>query len=140
MYTYKRKSHYYETDQMGIIHHSNYVRWMEEARIAFLDAAGLNYAYMEECGVVSPVTGVSLTYKKPVKFDECIAIEVEVSNYNGITFEIAYTMRNEETNEITTQATSSHVFLANGKVVSLKKAYPPLHEKLQRVLEKSLKE
>lgn len=136
MYTYKRKSHYYETDQMGIIHHSNYVRWMEEARIAFLDAVGLNYAYMEECGVVSPVTSVSLSYKKPVKFDECIAIDVKVSNYNGITFDIVYTMRSDRTNEMTTQATSSHVFLSNGKMVSLKKAYPTLHEKLQYVMEK----
>lgn len=136
MYTYKRKSHYYETDQMGIIHHSNYVRWMEEARIAFLDAVGLNYAHMEECGVVSPVTSVSLSYKKPVKFDECIAIDVNVSNYNGVTFDIVYTMRSDKTNEITTQATSSHVFLSNGKIVSLKKAYPTLHEKLQYVMEK----
>ena len=40
MEAYKRKVHYYETDQMGIVHHSNYIRWFEEARIDFLEKIG----------------------------------------------------------------------------------------------------
>ena len=39
MNTYIHKVHYYETDRMGITHHSNYIRWMEEARVNFLDQA-----------------------------------------------------------------------------------------------------
>ena len=34
------KAQYYETDQMGIIHHSNYIRWFEEARVGFLEEIG----------------------------------------------------------------------------------------------------
>ena len=37
---YIRRVNYYETDKMGITHHSNYVRWMEEARIDFLEKIG----------------------------------------------------------------------------------------------------
>ena len=45
---------------MGITHHSNYIRWMEEARIEFLDQIGWNYARLEELGVLSPVTAVQI--------------------------------------------------------------------------------
>ena len=40
MFKYERKAYYHETDQMGIIHHSNYLKWMEEARIALMDELG----------------------------------------------------------------------------------------------------
>ena len=40
MEPYVHKVQYYETDKMGIVHHSNYIRWMEEARIDFLDSVG----------------------------------------------------------------------------------------------------
>ena len=44
---YEHHAKYYETDQMGIIHHSNYVKWMEEARLDLMDQIGLNYRQME---------------------------------------------------------------------------------------------
>ena len=43
MKAYQHKVQYYETDKMGITHHSNYIRWMEEARIDFLEQLGWNY-------------------------------------------------------------------------------------------------
>ena len=45
---YERTAHYYETDRMGIIHHSNYIRWFEETRIHYLDKAGYPYSEMEK--------------------------------------------------------------------------------------------
>ena len=55
MEVYRHKVQYYETDKMGITHHSNYIRWMEEARIWFLSEIGFSYAKLEEMGMVSPV-------------------------------------------------------------------------------------
>ena len=49
-----RTAQYYETDRMGVIHHANYIHWMEEARISFLDQLGFPYAVMEEKGILSP--------------------------------------------------------------------------------------
>ena len=63
-YIYIHKTQYYESDQMGIIHHSNYIKWMEEARIAFMDAIGAGYAAMEKAGIVSPVVSLSVEYKR----------------------------------------------------------------------------
>ena len=55
MFTFERKANYYETDQMGIVHHSNYIRWFEEARLEMLRAMGLPYKKMEDNGILIPV-------------------------------------------------------------------------------------
>ena len=47
MKPYTHKVNYYETDKMGITHHSNYIRWMEEARIDFLESIGFGYDKLE---------------------------------------------------------------------------------------------
>ena len=77
MFTYSRKAHYHETDQMGVIHHANYPKWMEEARVAFLDSLGVSYRAMEEAGVLSPVVSLAVEYKRPARFDD----ELEVRLY-----------------------------------------------------------
>lgn len=52
---YIHVAQYYETDQMKIIHHSNYIRWFESASETSLDQVGANYAKLEANGIVSPV-------------------------------------------------------------------------------------
>lgn len=90
MGVYRRKAQYHETDQMGIIHHSNYVKWMEEARIDFMKEMGLGYGEVEKRGIVSPVAGVSVSYKKPVLFDDVVEISVSVRKYSGAVLELDY--------------------------------------------------
>ena len=76
MQEYIHKVQYYETDKMGIVHHSNYIRWMEEARVAFLERIGWSFARLEESGLVSPVTEVSCKYKAPCTFADVITIKI----------------------------------------------------------------
>ena len=71
-----RTVNYYETDKMGITHHSNYIRWMEEARTAFLNRHGCGYAWFESVGVVSPVLSVSCQYKHSSTFEDRINIKI----------------------------------------------------------------
>ena len=61
---YERSVYYYETDRMGIVHHSNYIRWFEEARVDFLNQIGYPCSQIEEEGIMMPVLSVSSTYKK----------------------------------------------------------------------------
>ena len=56
---YRHRVQYYETDQMKVVHHSNYIRWFEEARTDFLEKSGFSYAWMEEQGIIIPVLSVS---------------------------------------------------------------------------------
>ena len=53
MNTYLHKVQYYETDMMGVVHHANYIRWMEEARIDFMDRIGFPYKRMEAEGFLT---------------------------------------------------------------------------------------
>ena len=123
---YYRKAQYHETDQMGIIHHSNYVKWMEESRISYMDQMGFSYKKVEELGVISPVVNISVSYKKQVAFDDEIQICVSIKKYNGISLEFNYEFFNVTKEEICTIASSRHCFLRNGNLISLKKEIPDL--------------
>ncbi len=57
---------YAETDQMGVIHHANYLIYIEQARLEWLDALGFSYAQMEKDGVILPVFNIVIDYKKPL--------------------------------------------------------------------------
>lgn len=118
---YQKKAAYHETDQMGIIHHSNYIKWLEEARVYFLEAIGYPYAKLEAAGVVCPVVSVSCKYHHPLRFDDVVAIGVTVESYNGVTLKLAYQMIDLSTHEVCTTAWSEHCFLADGKVTILRR-------------------
>lgn len=127
MQYYQHKVQYYETDMMKIVHHSNYIRWMEEARVAFLESIGWGYDRLEEDGVVSPVTAVDCQYKVSTRFPETIRIAVYVVEFSGIRLKLRYEMLNAG-NEVVCEAHSEHCFLdAKGKIISVKKTYPELY-------------
>lgn len=100
MENYFHKVKYYETDKMGVTHHSNYIRWMEEARIYFLDQIGFGYAKLEKDGIISPVIGVECDYKTFTTFDETIEIKVEIEEFKGVKLIIKYTMFKTENQRI----------------------------------------
>ena len=127
---YEHKARYYETDQMGIIHHSNYIKWMEEARLDLMDQLGLSYKQMEQMEIISPVLSVNVNYRSMVHFDDIVVIETKITRYNGIKMELEYTMTDKKTGEVRCTATSSHCFLnRSGKPISLKRSYPELDTK-----------
>ncbi len=129
MIVYERKAFYHETDQMGVIHHSNYFRWLEEARVYFLDELGLSYKKMEEIGIISPVVSISADYRKPVKFDDVVLIYIKITKYTGIKLELEYEIRDKQTDEIRVIASSKHCFIKDNSIVSLKKEYPDFDKK-----------
>lgn len=125
MLAYEHQAQYYETDQMGIIHHSNYIRWFESARIWYMSQIGIDYRDMEKQGVISPVLEVSCTYKSMVHFGDVVEIIPKVEKYNGVTLELSYQILDRETREVRTYGRSRHCFLGqDGKPLSLKKGYP----------------
>ena len=134
MYTYIRRAQYHETDQMGIIHHSNYVKWMEEARIRFLEEMGIDYRRLEESGIISPIVGISVQYQKTVRFDDEVHIGVYVKKYNGIRLELGYEMRDQADGAVCTTASSQSCFTKNGVIVSLKKERPGLDAKVREYM------
>ncbi len=125
---------YYETDKMGITHHSNYIRWMEEARIDFLSQIGWDYAKLEEMGIVSPVLNVTCDYKRTTTFPDQIYISVSVKEFRGVKLHLAYEMKDKDGN-IVCNGTSSHAFLnREGRPIRMKQEQPELYEALSSLV------
>ena len=124
MFTYHRKAQYHETDKMSIIHHSNYVKWMEETRVTFMDSLGYSFRRMEQTGIASPVVGITVDYKKPVEFDDDVEVRLSILKYSGAVLELGYEFFNVTKGEVCTTATSKHCFVKDGRIVSLKKVLP----------------
>lgn len=117
------KVQYYETDRMGVTHHSNYVRWMEEARIELMDRMGFPYIKMEAEGIIVPVKSLRVDYLKPCTFGDEVEIETHITDFNGVVITMSYEMRVKD--ESVCKAASEHVFLdRNGKFVRMKRVMP----------------
>ena len=114
---YKHKVNYYETDKMGITHHSNYIRWMEEARIYFLEKIGFGYDKLEQDGIVSPVIGLNCEYKESTTFNDDILIDVKIKEFKGVRLTIEYKMINEKTEKIVCVGTSTHCFIGKSNIL-----------------------
>ena len=115
MKPYTFRTRYYETDQMGIIHHSNYIRWMEEARIDVLNQLGYPYRRFEEMGYMSPVLHAECEYKKSVKFDDEMKIIVSLQDFGRLKFTLRYDIYNmSEGGCLSACGTTKHCFLNSG--------------------------
>lgn len=134
MERYIHKVNYYETDKMGITHHSNYIRWMEEARVDYLEQIGFGYKKLEEEGIISPVVGIECEYKESTTFDDEVEVEVLVEEFRGIKLVLKYNMYNSKTNKLVLTGKSKHCFITNGKPVVLKKISSEFAEKLTELV------
>lgn len=135
MNDYIHKVHYHETDRMGITHHSNYIKWMEQARVDYLDRIGYGYARMEREGIVSPVIGIECQYKNPTTFDDEVRIRVEVEEFRGVRLVIRYHMSRVSDGSTVLTGRSTHCFTTPaGKPIILKKQFPELDALLRRMV------
>lgn len=135
MEIYRHQVQYYETDKMSFTHHSNYIRFMEEARIDFLNQIGWGYDKMEEEGIISPVISVTCDYKKSTTFPEIIEITIQVLELTGTKLKLGYVMKVDGT--VVCTATSGHCFLdESGRPVIIKRKYPDFYKTLKKLLER----
>ena len=136
MKPYMLKARYYETDQMGIIHHSNYIRWMEEARIDVLNQLGYPYRRFEEMGYMSPVLHAECEYKKSVKFDDEVKIVVSLEDFGKVKFTLRYDIYNmSEGGCLSACGTTRHCFLnKDGRPVMMNKEMKEFSGTMQNFL------
>lgn len=133
---YEHKVQYYETDQMKVVHHSNYIRWFEECRIDLMEKGGLGYERMEAEGIICPVVSVSCQYAAMTRFGEVAEIIPKVEKFNGIRLVISYEVRDKETKELRCTGESSHCFLdAKGHPVNLKRSSPEFYNMFLKLCE-----
>lgn len=132
---YERTPYYYETDQMRIVHHSNYIRWFEEARIHHLASVGIRFAELEASGIVCPVLRVEADYKQMVHFGETVQICTSLDFYNGVRYGYRYEVRNAA-GELCCTGKSQHCFLDTaGNIIRLRRERPELHSLMLQQLQ-----
>ena len=137
MKPYIHKVQYYETDMMGVTHHANYIHWMEEARIDFMDQLGFPYKKMEEDGVLSPVKAVSCEYKQSTTFGDEISISVSAESFNGVVMTILYEMKNQRDETVCT-ARSEHIFLnRDGHFVRMRRDVPEFCQAIEESMKQA---
>ena len=120
---------------MGITHHSNYIRFMEEARVDWLDKIGWSFAKLENMGLTSPVLSVKCEYKKSTTYSDIILIKLSLESYDGIKMKIKYEMINKETNEVVAIGETQHFCLnEKGFPIIIKKSYPEFDTALKKCI------
>ena len=134
---YLRPVNYYETDKMAIVHHSNYIRWMEEARLDYMERAGLDYEEMERRGIIMPVTSVSCRYLRSAVYGDTVRIYVKPTLFNGVRAGFGYGIRIGDDDRDAAVGESSHCFLdtATRVPLNLKKRYPEFYERAIALME-----
>lgn len=132
MDNYCHKVQYYETDQMQIVHHSNYIRWFEEARTYYLEQIGFAYDRMEKEGITCPVLEINCKYLSMVRFPDSVLISTKITAFTGIRMTLEYEIRDRESGKIRTTGHSRHCFIgASGKPVELSRENRELFELLR---------
>ena len=134
--TYERKINYYETDRMGVVHHSNYIRFLEEARCEWLNELGMPFELFEERGITIPVLGVNLTYKYHVTFGDTILIHTFMKEYTGVRMTVGYEVKDKKTGNIVLTGETKHCFTNRElKPINLKKHAPDFSKKYESIVE-----
>lgn len=131
---YSRRVNYYETDQMAIVHHTNYIRMFEEARLDMMQQCGMPYDEIERMGIIIPVVDAYAKYHSSLKYGDELEVEVKVKKFNGIRLVYDYRIYIKETGELSASGYTSHCFLLEGLPVNVKKRFPELYNKFMEMI------
>lgn len=126
---YIRRVYYYETDQMAIVHHSNYIRWLEEARLDYMAQVGLDYGQMENAGIIMPVVSVNCRYLVSARYGQTVHIFSRLTGFNGVRASFCYRVCLPDGTVLAT-AESEHCFLdrQSRRPINLKRRSPSFSE------------
>lgn len=132
---YSRRINYYETDMMSIVHHSNYIRFFEEARCDFMEQIGCNVKKLEDKGVSVAVVDAYAKYIVPLKFDDKVYITTKLTKMSAAKMEFEYEIRFADTDILATIGKTSHCCVnRSNKPMPIKKADADLYETLQNLI------
>ena len=133
---YSRKINYYETDQMQVVHHSNYARYLEEARLYLMEQVGLAYNNLEELGIIIPVLELHDYFTKSITYGDEIDIYPIIMRLSPVRFRLKYKIYRAGTDELLHTAETSHAFVdTEFKPMNLKKKYPDIYQAMEALVE-----
>ena len=98
-----------ETDQMGVVHHSEYVVWFETGRIAWMEAAGMPYTEIAGAGYNFAVTDLQCRYRNAIRFGDPVQVITRLGMFRSRQIEFVYEIRNRETDVIYAEGHTRHI-------------------------------
>ncbi|RKW34466.1 MAG: acyl-CoA thioesterase [Leptotrichia sp.] len=120
MKSFKLRVYYYDTDKMGVVYHSNYLKWMEIARTEYFRDI-LPYKNIENMGFILPVKSLNIEYIDSAKYDDEIEIFVKIEEINSIKIKFYYEMY-DSNKVLKAKARTVNVFVdKNGKLKRISK-------------------
>ena len=132
----KLKVRYVETDQMGIVHHSNYYAWFEVGRTEYITQIGMTYKQMEEANIMLPVVESSCKYIQGAKYEDMLIIETFMHELNGAKVIFNYNVVRESDGKMLAKGSTTHAFVNEKfRVVNLKKANAEMWSRFQKLFE-----
>lgn len=128
-YSIEFRVRYGETDQMGIVYHTNYLNWFEIGRTEWLRQSGANYRALEDEGLLLPVTEAHLKYHVSAKYDDIVRVTTWVDSYNKVRLVFYYEIHRVADGVLLASGTTEHAFInREGQLVRLHKIKPELYE------------
>jgi len=130
-FVHRLRVRYQETDQMGVVHHANYVTWFEEARTAWIRSLGYSYRRLEEEGLRLPVLEIAAQYGSPAKYEDEVDVEVRLTACTPVRIGFSYTVRRVPDGRVLASGESRHAWVdPDFKPVRLDRAKPDLYRLL----------
>jgi acyl-CoA thioester hydrolase len=117
-----------DTDMMGVAHHANYFRWFESARVAFLQAAGVDLWDLMKAGYSFPIRDARCAYKVSARYGDCLDIQATMLELTRAKMIFSYQVRRRGDAKLLAEGYTCNVFTnADGKVARLRdEFYQPL--------------
>lgn len=88
---------YAETDQMGVVYHTNYLNWFEWGRTEMIRELGMSYRELESKGVLLPVTRAEIDFAKPARYDDRVRIYTAIEELSRLRIRFLYEVRRQDT-------------------------------------------
>ena len=120
----KDRVRFVETDLMGVVHHSNYLRWFEMARVEYLRTANVLLPDLIADGILFPITEVQCKYRQSAYFDEMIRVEATLVDFSRAKLCFSYRVVRETDNVLLAEGTTQNVFTdEKGRIIRLPQLY-----------------
>lgn len=132
----KIRVRYAETDQMGVVHHSNYYVYFEAAREDFIAGADIRYKDMEDYGIMMPLVETQCRYIEGAKYDDVLIVETTLEKLSPIKVILQYKVIRENDNKLIARGKTIQAFVdkATFKIINLKENNLKLYEGLARLV------
>lgn len=129
---------YAETDQMGVVHHSNYPIWFEAGRTDFIRKMGLPYSKIEQTDAKLPLLELKCQFKGFARYEDEIVVKTRISEYTATRLVFHYEVFRHDSERPITEGKTMHCWTdGNLKPVNIKKFRPEIYDLIEKAAKQS---